>query len=80
METLKKVFPLSFKYLKSIGSLIWGIIVYCIVEVLLGVAIGICSKLPLIGWIVGMCGGLVGIYCLAGIVILLLAYFKVIKD
>lgn len=80
METLKKLFPLSFKYLKDVASLIIGTLIYLVVDIVLGVVIGLCSHLPLIGWIISIAGGLVGLYCLAGIVILFLAYFKVLKD
>ena len=80
METLKKIFPLSFKFLESVANLIIGILIYLVVGVLIGVAIKIVSVIPVVGWIVGICGGLVGLYVLAGIIIMLLAYFKVLKD
>ncbi len=80
METLKKLFPLSFKYVKDIANLIVGILIYLVVGVLLGVVIGICSGLPIIGWIIGLFGGLIDLYCLVGIVIQILVFCKVIKD
>ena len=80
METLKKIFPLSFKFLESVASLIIGTLIYLVVGAVASVAIAILSAIPVVGWIVGICGGLIDLYVVAGIVILFLAYFKVLKD
>lgn len=88
MDALKKFFPLSFKFSKDVANLIVGIIVYLIVGVLVGALITISTFLtvwiPVVGaiiaWALGIVSSLIGIYVLAGIVIQLLAFFKVIKD
>lgn len=80
METLKKIFPLSFKFLESVASLIIGVLVYLVVGAVASIAIALISPIPVVGLIVGICGGLIDLYVLAGIVILFLAYFKVLKD
>ena len=80
METLKKIFPLSFKFLDSVANLIIGALVYLVVGVIASVAIGLLAFIPIVGVIVGICGALIDLYVLAGIVILFLAYFKVLKD
>lgn len=88
MDALKKFFPLSFKFSKDVANLIVGIIVYLIVGVLVGALITISTFLtvwiPVVGaiiaWVLGIVSSLIGIYVLAGIVIQLLAFFKVIKD
>lgn len=79
MDTLKKLFPLSFKYTDSVANLIIGILIYLIGDVIAGAVIGLLAKLPLIGIVFGLIGSLVGLYCLAGIVILVLVYLKVLK-
>ena len=79
METLKKIFPFSFKTKESVGSLIVNVIIYLIVGALAAVAIGILAKIPLVGWIVGICGGLVDLYVVIGIVLSILDYLKVLK-
>ena len=85
---LKKWFPLSFKYSNSVGSLIVGIIVYLIVGILAGLVIGLANILlgwiPVIGAIVALVvrvlAALIDVYVVAGIVIQILAFLKVLKD
>ena len=72
METLKKIFPLSFKEKKSVGALIVNILLHVLGDAVAGVIIGI---LP----ILGILGGIVGLYFTAGIVLSVLEYIKVIK-
>lgn len=72
METLKKIFPLSFKEKKSVGALIVNILLHVLGDAVAGVIIGI---LP----ILGIFGGIVGLYFTAGIVLSVLDYLKVIK-
>ena len=88
MDTLKKLFPLSWKYTKDVSNLVIGIIIHIVVAILAGAVIFLATALTgwipfiggLIGWALGIIGALVEVYVIAGIVILLLVYFKVIKD
>ena len=43
------------------------------------VVIGLLAKLPLIGWLFGLLGGLVGLYATVGIIVAILVFFKVLK-
>lgn len=79
METLKKIFPYSFKAKNSVGALIVNILIQFIICAVAGVLIGICAHLPLIGWIIGIVGGLVDVYLVVGIVLSILDYLKVLK-
>ena len=79
METLKKIFPYSFKAKNSVGALIVNILIQFIICAVAGVLIGICAKIPLIGWIIGIVGGLVDVYLVVGIVLSILDYLKVLK-
>ena len=79
MDLLKKLFPISFKFVDSVANLIIGILIYIIGEAVAGVVIGLLASIPLIGILFGLVGSLVGIYCFAGIVIELLVFFKVLK-
>ena len=86
MDALKKIFPLSFKYTKDVPNLIIGILIQFVVGVLAGASIFIATKITgwlplvggLIGWALGVVGSLIGLYVLAGIVIQILVYCKVI--
>jgi hypothetical protein len=87
MDALKKFFPLSFKYTKDVANLIIGIIIYVLVGIVAGVVIGLATLLvgwipvvgALVGWILGIVGSLVGVYTLAGIIIQILVFAKVLK-
>ena len=79
MDTLKKFFPLSFKFAKDVANLIIGIIIYVAIGAIAPAILGILGFLPIIGWILGIVSSLVGIYCLAGIVIQILVFAKVLK-
>ena len=48
METLKKIFPLSFKYTKDVPNLIIGILIQLVVGIIAGVLIGILAKVPVV--------------------------------
>lgn len=84
---LKQLFPISYKYKKSVGSLLIGILLYLVVALVAGLLIGfagaITGWIPLvgaiIGWVLRIAGILVEIYVLVGIILQLLAFFKVIK-
>ena len=80
METLKKIFPVSFKFQDSVANLILGVLVYLVVGALMGVVFALVRLIPIVGWIVGIFSGLIGVYVLAGIIIMFLSYFKVLKD
>ena len=79
METLKKLFPYSFKEKKDIGALIINILIQFVICAVAGVLIGVCAALPIIGWIIGILGGIVDVYLVVGIVLSVLDYLKVIK-
>ena len=88
MDALKKLFPLSFKFSKDVANLIIGIIVYLVVGAIVAGLIVLATLLTswipvvgkLVGWALGVVSSLIGIYVLAGIIILVLAFAKVIKD
>ena len=72
MATLKKLFPLSFKEKNGIGGLIVNILIHVLANVVAGIIIAL---LP----ILGILGGLIGLYFTVGIVLSVLDYLKVIK-
>ncbi len=88
MQTLKNLFPLSWKYTKDVASLVIGILIYLVVGLIAGAVIALSGLL--VGWIpllgallvvvLSLVGGIVDLYVLAGIVIQVLVFTKVIKD
>lgn len=79
METLKKVFPFSFKEKKGLGALIVNILIYIVVGAIAGAVIGILRGIPVVGLLVGIVCTLIDIYVVAGIIISILDYLKVLK-
>lgn len=87
METLKKIFPLSFKRTDSVANLIVGILLYLLVGIVVGALIWLATAITgwvpvvgaLIGWVLGIVSSLIGLYVLAGIIIQILVFAKVIK-
>ena len=57
MNALKRFFPLSWKYADSVVRLIIGIIIYFVVEIIVGALIGLSTLLtgwiPVIGAVIG---------------------------
>ena len=84
MNFLKNFFPLSFKMAKSTASFIWGIVIYVLAQIVAGTIAALFSLIPVIGLLMSpitmILGSIVGLYCTAGIVILILAFAKVFKD
>lgn len=88
METLKKLFPFSFKYTDSVGNLVLGILLYLVVGIVAGALIWLATAIAgwipvlgaILGWALGVIGALIDLYVLAGIVIQILVFCKVIKD
>lgn len=87
MDALKKLFPISYKYADSGKNLAVGIIIYVVFAIVASVAIaiaGLLTAIPLLGAVIAVvlriAGTLVDIYVVAGIVIQILVFAKVIKD
>ena len=86
MDALKQLFPLSFKYTKDVPNLIIGILIQIVVGLLAGALIVLAGMVTgwipgvggLIGWALRIVGILVEVYVVAGIVIQVLAFCKVI--
>ncbi len=78
MEILKKLFPLSFQA-QDMAQLIIYCLIYIVAGTILGFVIGLLSKIPILGLIFTLIASLVGIYIAAGLIILFLYYFKILK-
>jgi len=79
MDLLKKLFPLSFKCADTVANLVIGILIYVVAGAGAGVLLGWLSLIPLVGLIFSLISTVLGIYCLAGIVIEVLLFAKVLK-
>ena len=79
MDSLKKIFPLSFKYTGSVANLVIGILIYLVVGVLGGLVIGLTAIIPIVNIVCGLLGTLLDLYVVAGLVIQILVHCKVLK-
>ncbi len=77
MDMLKKIFPLSFGA-GDVAGLIIKILIYLVAGFVFGAVIGFFGGIPLIGLIVKIVCGLIDIYCLAGIIITVLDFLKIL--
>ena len=78
MDILKKFWPFSFRA-KDVSNLIISLLIYIAIDVVCGLVIGLLAKLPLVGWLFGIVGGLIGLYAFVGIIVTVLVFLKVIK-
>lgn len=78
MDTLKKIFPLSFG-LTELAKLILAIIIYAVIGVIGGTLSAFFAWFPLVGIPFVMLGSLIGIYVTSGIIIAILSYLKILQ-
>lgn len=78
MDALKKIWPFSFET-KSLGNLILKIVVYILCAAVLGVLLGFLGGIKVLGPILWVISTIVWVYVLAGIVLTILDYIKVLK-
>lgn len=87
MDKLKKFFPLSWKYTKNTSDLIIGILIHIVAGIVVGALIKLATMITgwipvlgaLIGWLLGIVSSLLGLYVLAGIVLQILVFTKILK-
>ena len=79
MNTLKKIFPLSFKG-KDNNSLIIAIIIYIVAPAVVGIVTGLLAGVPVLGAILGAVTSLIGLYAFVGLILAILNRLDVIKD
>ena len=87
MDSLKKLFPLSFKRNDTAGNFVIALLIYIAIGIVAGVLIGLAGLITgwipvagaIIGWVLRIVGILVEVYILVGIVLQILAFCKVIQ-
>lgn len=80
MDMLKKYWPTPFKVKeKDVNSFVVQLIIFIVVCAIAGAIIGILAKIPLIGLIFALIGGLVELYGLIGVVLCILLFCGIIK-
>ncbi len=79
MKLLKTAFPVSFSMVDNVTNLVIGILIYLVGGAIAGALLGLLSGIFIIGILFSLIGSVLGLYCLAGIVLEVLLYTKVLK-
>lgn len=79
MDFLKKWFPWSFRA-NDVKSLIISILIYIAIGIVGGLIISLLIWVPLVGWLLGLVGGLLDLYTLVGIILAILEFAGVLKS
>ena len=78
MDILKKYFPFAFKSTDKEPFII-SLLIHIVGAIVGGFIIGLLVKIPVIGIIFTLIGSLISLYALAGIVLSILVFLKVLE-
>ncbi len=78
MDILKKYLPHAFKATES-NALVIALLIYIVLAIVGGAIIGLLASIPVIGILFSIIGALIDLYSLAGVVLSILVFVKVIK-
>ena len=78
MGFIKSLFPQAVQA-KDLKGLLIAILIYVIVNFVGGFVLGLLSKIPLLGFVFGLVGWVLSIYCAVGIIVAILVFFKIVK-
>ena len=78
MAYIKSLFPQAMQA-KDLKGLLIAILIYVIVNFVGGFVLGLLSKIPLLGFVFGLVGWVLSIYCAVGIIVAILVFFKIVK-
>lgn len=80
MDYLKMIWPTPFKVQeKNVVSLVFQLVIFLVVCAIAGVLLGWLTGIPVVGFIFGILGGLMGIYSLVGIVLAVLKFLGMVR-
>lgn len=78
MDLVKSLFPVSLKAC-DLKGLVISILMYAVVNFIGGFVIGLLAKIPLIGFVFGLVGWLLNVYCALGIIAAILFFLHIVK-
>ena len=77
MDTVKKIWPLSFNAADTTQFVI-NLIIYLAAPTILNIAIGFIPNVVFFGWVLSSLSSLGGLYCTVGLVLLILYRLRII--
>ena len=78
MDMIKKFFPQAMQA-RDVKGLVIAILIYAVVNFVGGLVLGLLDAIPLVGFVFGVLGWVLGIYCTVGIIVAILVFLKVVK-
>ena len=78
MDIIRKFFPQATQA-HDVKGLIIAIIIYVLVNFVAGFVLGLLNAIPLIGFVFGIIGWALSIYCAVGIVVAILVFLQIVK-
>lgn len=78
MDMIKKLFPQAMEA-NDVKGLIIAILIYAVVNFVGGLALGLLDAIPLVGFVFGIIGWALSIYCAVGIIVAILVFLKIVK-
>jgi len=79
MDTIKKLFPISFKEKNAFKELINAVLIYLIITIVCSIVTSLLGIIPFIGFVVGIISSIIGLYTFIGIILAVLDYMKAFK-
>lgn len=80
MDFLKKLWPTPFKIRsKDVVSFVVQLVIFIVICAVVGVAIGLLAKIPVVGILFSIVGSVIGLYGLIGIVLCVLVFLDIVK-
>lgn len=78
LNALKPFFPQAFAAdnTKSLGI---AVLIYVAIAFVVSLVIGFLSWIPILGFVLSILGWLINLYCVAGIILAILVFLKVIQ-
>lgn len=61
---------------KTVVELVIRLIIFIAIPSILGIVFSILDFIPLLGWVFGIVGGLIGLLCLIGIILTIVGFVK----
>ncbi len=78
LNALKPYFPHAFKA-NSVKSLVIGLLIYAVIAAVANIVFGLLDNIWIIGFIFSVIGWVVDIYCVAGVILAILVFLKVVQ-
>ena len=78
MNMIKSLFPQAMQA-RDVKGLVVAILIYAVVAFVAGLVLGLLDNIPLIGFVFGVIGWAIGVYCAVGIIVSLLVFLNIVK-